>query len=559
MFKLQHLTMSVLSLVGLVILVSPSAVHAADIQPQQSQFMDISPNQSHNQSQRTESNEIPNGLSGNDLTSIQMQIVADLTTDPVFEQQAYVKASNTDVSDEFGFSVAISGDTLVVGAFSEDSNATGVNGDEADNSASSSGVVYVFNRTAGVWSQQAYIKASNTQTGDYFGQSIAISGDTLVVGAHGEDSNATGVNGDETDDSASKSGAAYVFIRTAGTWSQQAYLKASNAGAHDEFGWSVAISGETVVVGAHQEGSYATGVNGDQSDDFTSDAGAAYVFTREAGVWSQQAYVKASNTGTNDYFGESLAISGETLVVGAVGEASNATGVDGDETNDLAVDSGAAYVFTRTDDVWSQQAYLKASNTGASDEFGHSLAISGKILVIGAFRESSDATGVDGDSANNLAEWSGAAYVFVRDTGVWEQHAYLKASNTDEDDQFGTSVAISNSMIVVGARREASNATGVDGDETYNFAQDAGAAYVYTRTAGIWSQRAYLKASNTEANDEFGQSVAIAGHILVVGAHQEDSDATGVDGDQSNNLAEYSGAVYVFNFIDVIFADSFED
>jgi len=559
MFKLQHLTMSVLSLVGLVALALGGAVYATDLQPQQSHFMDISPNHSIDQSHVIETNEIPAGLSDSDWEGIQTQIVASLTAAPIFEQQAYLKASNTDLGDEFGWSTAISGDTLVVGTYLESSNATGVNGDQTNDLAMSSGAAYVFTHTAGVWSQQAYLKASNTQSDDEFGLSVAISGDTLVIGAHREDSNATGVNGDQNNDLASKSGAAYVFTRTGSVWSQQAYLKASNTNAYDVFGTSVAISGDTLVVGAVNEGSNATGVNGDQADDSTWDSGAAYVFTRTDGVWSQQAYLKASNTDFSDYFGWSVAISGETLVVGARGEDSNATGVDGDQANNLASYAGAAYVFTRTDGVWSQQAYLKASNTGAEDRFGESLSISGDRLVIGAYWEDSNATGVDGDGADNSAEGSGAAYVFTREDGVWDQQAYLKASNTRESDEFGRSVAISGLMLVIGARGEDSNATGIDGDITDYFSSASGAAYIFTPAAGAWGQRAYLKASNAETRDEFGRSVAISGHTLIVGAIGEDSGATGVDGEQADNSILSSGALYVINYDDVIFADSFED
>ena len=323
--------------------------------------------------------------------------------------------------------VSIEGDTVVVGANNEDSNATGVNGNQADNSASLAGAAYVFTRTAGVWSQQAYLKASNTGAGDRFGYSVAISGETVVVGAAVEDSNATGVNGNEVDNSAADSGAAYVFTRTAGVWSQQAYLKASNTGGDDQFGYTVAVSGDTVVVGAYREDSNATGVNGDQANNSAIQAGAAYVFTRTGGVWSQQAYLKASNTG-GDNFGIAVAVSGDTVVVGAHWEESNATGVNGDQTNNSTSNSGAAYVFTRTGGVWSQQAYLKASNTEANDEFGSAVAVDGDTIVVGVPREDSNTTGVNGDQANNSASSSGAAYVFHRcgvsvQSGVWNDTA----------------------------------------------------------------------------------------------------------------------------------------
>jgi hypothetical protein len=181
-------------------------------------------------------------------------------------QQAYLKASNTDEGDEFGISVSISGDTIVVGAYQEDSNTTGVNGtqDNDPHNNFNSGAAYVFVRDGTSWAQQAYLKASNAESGDYFGFSVSISGNTIVVGAYQEDSNATGVNGTQNNDSSNSfnSGAAYVFVREGTSWTQQAYLKASNTEAGDVFGYSVSISENTIVVGAHFEDSNATGVNG---------------------------------------------------------------------------------------------------------------------------------------------------------------------------------------------------------------------------------------------------------------------------------------------------------
>ena len=355
--------------------------------------------------------DLPAGLSASDWAQIKalLPVSAAVTPDT---QQAYLKASNTGASDRFGHAVSLSGDTLVVGAYAEDSNATGVNGDGTDNSASASGAAYVFTRSGGVWSQQAYLKASNTEAGDSFGWAVSLSGNTLVVGAYGEDSNATGVNGDGTDNSASTSGAAYVFTRSGTTWSQQAYLKASNTGAGDIFGWAVSRSGDTLVVGADGGASNAIGVDGDQADNSAIDSGAAYVFTRSGGVWSQQAYLKASNTEAGDLFGYAVSLSGNTLVVGAYGEDSNATGVNGDQADNSASISGAAYIFTRSGGVWSQQAYLKASNTEAIDQFGWAVSLSSNTLVVAAHAEDSNATDVNGDQADNSAADSGAAYVY---------------------------------------------------------------------------------------------------------------------------------------------------
>ncbi|MBU6434391.1 MAG: FG-GAP repeat protein [Nitrospirae bacterium] len=400
---------------------------------------------------------------------------------PPIAQQAYLKASNTNANDYFGYSVALSGDTLVVGAFQEGSNATGVNGNQGDNSAPASGAVYVFTRTAGVWTQQAYLKASNTDAWDKFGNSLALDGDTLAVTAPFEWSNATGINGNEADNSAPNSGATYVFTRTAGIWTQQAYLKASNTEAGDTFGTAVALASDTLAVSAQLESSNATGVNGNEADNSALNSGATYVFTRTAGVWTQQAYLKASNTDAGDEFGDSLALDGDTVVVGARLETSAASGVNADQTDNSAPNAGAVYVFTRTSGIWTQQAYIKASNAGANRNFGGYVSIAGDILAVSARLEDSNATGINGDQGNSNAPDSGAVYLFARSGGTWTQQAYLKASNTNAGDQFGEEIMLSGNTntLVVGAPHEASSATGVNGNQLDNSALNSGAAYVF--------------------------------------------------------------------------------
>ena len=467
----------------------------------------------------------------------------------VWSQQAYLKASNTDAGDFFGRAVAISSETVVIGARYEGSGARSINGDEADDSVPEVGAAYVFVRNGAVWSQQAYLKASNGARGNGFGASVAIAGGTVVVGARGESSASTGVNGDQEDNRAIGSGSVYVFVRSGTAWSQQAYLKASNTSESSRFGVAVAVSGETVIVGADNEPSSARLVNGDGADRNAEGAGAAYVFVRSAGAWSQQAYLKASNTEEfygPDYFGGAVAISGETVVIGAWGEDSAATGVNGNELDTSAKRSGAAYVFVRSGTVWSQQAYLKPGNTGADDNFGYAVAISGETVVIGAPHEDSAATGVNGNQGSNGLAESGAAYVFVRSGTIWSQQAYLKASNTGADDRFGSSVGISGGLVVVGAPLEDSGAAGVNGLQADNSKLDAGAAYLFVRSGTGWSQQAYLKASNSGTSDNFGVAVAISGETLVVGAFGESSPATGVNGDQSGDDTADAGAVYVF-------------
>lgn len=338
----------------------------------------------------------------------------------------------------FGGAVAISGDTVVIGAgYGSVSNATGA--------------AFVFSREAGVWVEKAILLAPFGGHNDGFGGSVAIEGDTIVVGATREASNATGVNGDQTNNAAQNAGAAYIFIRSAGAWSFQAYLKASNTGAGDQFGTSVAISGNTLLVGAPSEASNATAVNGSQSDNSMSSSGAAYVFVRNGTVWTQQAYLKASNTQANSDFGHSVAIMGDTAVIGSPSEDGNSFGVNGDQTNTTATDSGAGYVFVRSGNAWSQEAYLKASNTEAGDGFGASVAIAKDTIIVGAPFEDSDGTGADQGQNNNAASGAGAAYLFVRKEGQWSQASYLKAATAVAGTQFGCEVAVSGDAIVLGS------------------------------------------------------------------------------------------------------------
>lgn len=456
-----------------------------------------------------------------------------LTVDP-FARQAYLKASNTGAGDNFGRSVAISGDTVVVGAIFEDSNATGVNGDQANNASPNSGAAYVFVRFGHAWIQQAYLKPSNTGSDDWFGISVAISGDTIVVGAQYEASSATGVNGNQADNSAGSAGAAYVFVRNGTTWSQQAYLKASNTGGNDRFGESVAISGDTIVVGAYLEDSNATGINGDGSDNSAVDSGAAYVFVRSGTTWTQQAYLKASNTEAGDFFGESVSVSGDTIVVGAETEDSNATGVNGDQSDNSASIAGAAYVFVRDGATWSQQAYLKASNAESGDRFGYSVAVSGDTVLVGATGEDSSAQEVNGDQSNNSIGESGAAYVFVREGTNWSQQAYIKATYPDISANFGWAVAVDGDTAVIGAPR---------------YWTLRGWAQIYTRSGTAWTfQNAFYDSNIDDPNttDLFGQSVAVSSNTIVVGQPLEDSNATGVNGSQYNSSVLDSGAAFVF-------------
>lgn len=336
---------------------------------------------------------------------------------------AYLKAANPGAGDWFGMNVAIDalGETVAVSAYREDSSATGINGDQGNDSATDSGAVYVFRNVGGVWEQDAYLKASNTGAFDYFGWSLSLSDDgkSIAVGAYGEDSAAMGVNGSQLSNAASFAGAAYVFVHDL-TWQQTAYVKASNTGVTDFFGTSVALDGDgdLLVVGAYGEDSASQGVGGDGQNNNAINSGAIYVFRRVQGnVWSHESYVKPFDSGPGDVFGyRALAVddSGSLIFASSIYEDGGQTGVGGVLVDENAPDAGSVYVFLHTKNGWTQRSYVKASNTGAGDQFGSAIAIDadGGSLFVGAPREASNATGVNGIQADDSIPQAGAVYAY---------------------------------------------------------------------------------------------------------------------------------------------------
>jgi len=329
---------------------------------------------------------------------------------------------------------------------------------------------------------RAKLTASDKAASDHFGNSVASSGDTIVVGAPESDPGGTG-----------NAGAVYVFAKPVGGWSgnltQSAKLIASDKTAGDRFGYSVAIHGDTVVVGASEA-----------DPGGTNAAGAAYVFVKPVGGWSgnltQSAKLTASDKGLDDHFGNSVAISGDTIVVGAA-------------YSDFGAyrETGAVYIFARPGGGWSgnltQSAQLTASDKGQFDHFGRSVAIDNATVVVGAFTA---------DPSGSFD--AGAAYVFVKPGGGWSgnltQNAKLTAADKGANDLFGSSVAISGDAVLVGA---------VDADP--GGLVDAGAVFVFVKPGGGWSgnltQNAKLTAADKVAGDEFGSPLAISGDTAVVG------------------------------------------
>jgi nucleoside-specific outer membrane channel protein Tsx len=346
---------------------------------------------------------------------------------PIGKQLAELKGSDTVAGDSLGSSVAISGSTAIVGAYDH---------------AGHAGRAYVFDMAGSGWKQVAELQGSDTAAGDEFGSSVSISGNTAVVGA-----------GDHAD----HAGRAYVFTKTPSGWKQTAELKGSDTTAGDYFGWSVAISGEAIVVGAYGH---------------ANNAGRAYVFAETPKGWTQTAELKSADILPGDQFGSSVAISGPTMVVGATNRAAAA---------------GRAYVFTKTGTKWTQAAKLQGLDTVAGDHFGWSVGISGTAVVVGAFLH---------------AKSAGRAYVFTKASG-WKQTAELRGSDTAPVDGFGISVAIASTGIVVGATGHASG---------------AGRVYMFTKTSGGWKQAGELKGLDTAPSDEFGFSLGLWETTLVVGA-----------------------------------------
>ena len=419
-----------------------------------------------------------------------------------WRQQAYVKAANPGLTDNFGYMIALSGDgnTMAVSAPFEASAATGIDGDQDDDSIPQAGAVYVFSRSGESWLQQAYIKASNTgeagigdelPDGDQFGFSLALSadGNTLAVGAISEDSAAAGVGADQSDNSALSAGAVYVFSRDGTTWAQQAYVKTSNAGGGDLFGYSVSLSadGSVLAAAAYDEDGSLAGTN-EVQDDEVFGTGALYVFSRNGSEWTQQAYLKPSNSERNDSFGVAVAISadGNTVVGAAVDEDGMTTGVNSAPQPDMesALSTGAVYLYTREGIAWSEQAYIKASNTGPNDTFGTRLDLSddGGTLAVGAQLEDSVGQGIDAVQGDDSAQESGAVYLFTRDGSSWSQSAYVKGSNTEAFDEFGSAIALNGdgTLMALGARGEDSGAMGLNGAQDDNSSFESGAVYVFS-------------------------------------------------------------------------------
>ena len=377
-------------------------------------------------------------------------------------QQAKIQSSDIAGGDEFGTSIAIDGDTAVVTAKKESNQA---------------GAAYVFTRSGSTWTQQQKLVASDAESFDRFGSNVAISGDTIVVGA-----------GEEDPGGQSNAGSVYVFTRSGSTWTQQQKLVASDGQPNDNFGRdAVDIDGDTIVVGAFGEDTTASG------------SGAAYIFTRSGSTWTQQQKIKASDPASSDQFGRSVAISGDTLVSCAwLKRVVNSSGTFSS--------AGAAYIFTRSGSTWTQQAKITSEEDARSDDrFGTVVDIDGDTVVCGAYGEDTPASN------------AGAVYVFTRSGSTWTRQARIQSDDIEGSDIFssepeGKGLAIEGDNLVVGSQAE--DPGGINA---------AGSVYVFTRSGSTWTQTVKLAASDAQAIDQLGYSVAISGDTIAAGAFLEDT------------------------------------
>jgi hypothetical protein len=396
---------------------------------------------------------------------------------PVYAEDSDMKlvADDASAGDRFGWSIAATEGLIVVGAWADDDN------------GESSGAAYVFSFTGTAWEQVAKLTPDDGAAGDRFGWSVDIDGNVVVVGAW------------EDDDNGTSSGSAYIFSGTGTGWTQTAKLIPGDGAEGDEFGYSVAVYGDTVAVGAPAD------------DDNGQSSGSVYVFGNGGGNWEQVAKLIAGDGLPGDTFGNSVDVAAGTIVVGAR------------YADDYGTSSGSSYVFGEGESGWNQIAKLIPNDGAAGDRFGWSVAIDGNTIVVGAWE--------DDDNGLN----SGSAYVFADSGGGWIQTAKLNADDGTAGEEFGYSVGISEGTIVIGAPADDDN-----GDSS-------GSAYVFQTDGVAWEQAAKLTAFDGVFGDAFGNAVGAKNSSVVIGARYDD------------DAGESSGSVYVYPFSVTYFMESLSD
>lgn len=409
-------------------------------------------------------------------------------------QENKITASDRAERDEFGYSVSINGNYAIVGAHKDGEEPIGTK------FMNNLGSAYVFVRSGSKWGLQQKLIASDRDKGDKFGTCVAISGKYAIVGAPFEAHDTSGK------DSLFEAGSAYIFERFGDTWKQVQKLVASDRGELDYFGCSVAIDGNFAIVGAYNESHNATG------GAFLYGSGSAYIFELVNGKWIQKQKIVSSNREWKEAFGKSVAISGEHVIVGAYLSDINSTNPD----------AGAAYVFKRSGNTWSNQQKITASSKAAFDHFGFSVSISGNSAIVGAYY-----------APFNGVSQAGTAYIYSLSGNSWIEQQKIGASSSTQRKFFGWSVSISGDNAIVGAYNDFLDAQGKD------FKGYAGAAFIFERNGNEWKEQKIV-ASDRFYDDYFGYSVAINGDYSIVGAIQEDENFQGGEG-----LAD-AGSAYIF-------------
>ena len=388
-----------------------------------------------------------------------------------WDQVIKAVASDREAGSEFGYSVDIYGEYAIVGARYDDLD------ENDENYLANAGAAYIFHFNGSTWEEHQKIVPSDRLSGDRFGFSVAISDDYAFVDAWGRNT---------------ATGKVYVFKRTGTTWTETQSFQGSKSSANDNFGEYMSISGDKAIISAHWEGGDIDGFGE------VSGAGATYFYHLESSVWVEKQRVLASDRAESDYFGCSVSISGNYAIIGAKGEDEDAAGT----TTKTA--SGSAYIFYYNGSTWSQLQKIKASDWNSNDSFGSSVAISGDHAIVGA---------------NTKINYTGAAYVFVLDAGLWIQEQKLVASVEGQMDFFGTSVDIDGNYIVIGAELEDEDA------DDNNYIKWAGSAYVFSLIEGSWTLENKIVASDRATEDRFAHCVAISGERVLVGAYAEDENA----------------------------------
>ncbi|MGV6860697.1 MAG: T9SS type A sorting domain-containing protein [Putridiphycobacter sp.] len=417
----------------------------------------------------------------------------------------------------FGQAVALSNNYAVVGAYGA--------------GPYNNGQIYIYEKQGSHWVQTQIIENSDNENYDRFGYSVALDGDYLIVGAPGEDEDETGMN------SISKAGSVYIFKNNAGTWTETQKIVASDRSADDEFGWSLDIDGNTLIVGAHQDFEDVNGLNP------IHHAGSCYLFDLNTSteIWTETQKIVASDrapdlyypngyTGEDlsDQFGHTVGISGDYVVVGALNH---------DYRPDLTSEwqCGSAYIFERSGGIWTEvQQIINSDNVGNIwERFGSDVAIDSNIIVVGMWAQDYTAAGTD------YMKNAGAAYIFVRDNmGVWNENQKIVAGMRNSGDHFGWDVKINDGFIISGTEHD-------DHDENeINPLHEAGSAYIFQMDgSGLFQQIQKIRASDRDSLDVFGYAVDIYGVNAISGAFQHDWNLV-----QADSMQE-AGAAYIYSSV----------